>query len=349
MAGMCFGWILFAAGPMLPVCHGEAVAEVASGKVLVLPFVSLNQAEFQPWLGRSIQQSVLADLMMSAPGRALSGDVAAKDADAALDAARTAGAQYVVRGNYVSAGDDVRVTGEVLDVNTAKAVGALKATGPFNNVFAIEDELAAQIRSRVGMRPAAGPLTPAPEPVQPMQPLQVQPGSANPYEQAYGTPAQYAPSSIEYNYYYSDPYSDYVPSLDSYYGWGWPGWGLGVAYIYYPGRYHHYRGWSNYSYQHFSGAGRSSNTRWNGSYAAGVANSAGGTPLSGSGGLRTGGGPRSSGVVRAGTAGHSSGISPARSSRSISHGSAPAVSHSIPMHIGGSMHVGMGAGMAVHR
>ena len=73
--------------------EGPTTAPAADhGKILVLPFASLNKTDSQAWLGRSIQQSLVADLTVVAPARATAGEAEASDTDAALDAGRRAGA-----------------------------------------------------------------------------------------------------------------------------------------------------------------------------------------------------------------------------------------------------------------
>jgi TolB-like protein len=265
----CCGWITSASRGA-----DVAAAAPADAKVLVLPFSALNQAEYQPWLGRSIQQSVVADLMTAAPGRIISSESPAADDATAIDAARKAGAQFVIRGDFASIGGDVRVTGQVLDVSKGKAVTAIKATGPSSNVFAMEDALAAQIRRRLALdSPASDVPAPAATEPPPMEALHMpaQP-PADPYAQTYVAPVQgdNPPSQIEYNYYYSQPATDYVPT--PYFGWVWPsyGYGFGLSYAF-PSDYHYHHHWDS--------SHNPSNNRWNGSYAYGTANSVNGTPI----------------------------------------------------------------------
>lgn len=312
------GFAVTIGGVLLAHQVGAADVPASSAKVLILPFSAINQNEYQPWLGRSIQQSVESDLLAAAPGRVISSEAPAADDAAALDAARKVGAQYVIRGEFASVGGDVRVTGQVLDVTSGKAVTAIKATGPSSNVFAMEDDLAAQIRRRLSLTPPLTEGLTAPEPTTPpMQALQTPPQPpVDPYAQTYVAPSQQnsPPPQIQYNYYYSDPTPEYVP--DPGWGWLWPSYGF--VYVL-PSDYHHY----HHNWSHFSTA---SNNRWNGSLAYGTANSVNGTPigtgvntLHGSGGTYSiaGGGPRGSAakpVHSSGTAVHSTSthIAPAR-------------------------------------
>lgn len=218
-----------------------AQAEPANGpadKILVLPFNGLNPSEYQAWLGRSIQQSLLADLTAVAPGRVSAADIDARDVNAALDAGRKNGARYVVFGNFTTVDHDLRLTGQVLDVSTGKPVAPLKATGDVHDVFRLEDQVAAEIRQPLALGP--GPMTQPPTPVANgpyPEPATgpAQPAMPNDYYSTYVNP----PSTTYYNnYYYDNPYSS--PGYD--YGWGYPyGWyGLGFGFVSSPFFFHHF-------------------------------------------------------------------------------------------------------------
>src|SRR5258708_2382696 len=116
------------------------------GKILILPFVALNPSEYQPWLGRSVQQSVAADLMAAAPGRVIQDDHQVADEAAATDVGKTLGARYVVRGSFAIANGNIRMTGEVVDLSAGKSIAALKSTGLLSDVFVVEDSISRQIR-----------------------------------------------------------------------------------------------------------------------------------------------------------------------------------------------------------
>ena len=199
------------------------------GKILILPFVALNPSEYQPWLGRSVQQSVAADLTAVAPGRVIQDDHPAADNAAATDLGRTLGARYVVRGSFAIANGDVRMTGEVLDLTVGHSIAALKSTGSVNDVFVLEDSIARQIKHAL---PIGGKQTAtAGEPkadVPAFEPLRVQPAPVtDAYAEAYGTPVHVAASQSQgqYNYYYNSG-GDFG---GSYLGWGYPIWGFGFG------------------------------------------------------------------------------------------------------------------------
>lgn len=210
-------------------------AEPEPAKILVLPFAPLNPTDPRPWVGKSIQQSVAADLTVTSPGRVISpGNVTATDADSAIREAKRAGAAFVLLGSFVTAGDDLRVTGQVLDTATGKPVAAVKATGPAAELFTLEDGLAAQVRRRIDLapaRPTTRPAQAADESVPAMEPLRVARAGEpeDPYVQTYIDPLNGANSpdrrQLDYDYYLGQPGGS--PYLVA--GFGGLGFGLGVG------------------------------------------------------------------------------------------------------------------------
>ena len=215
---------------------GPATQPSEVGKILVLPFTPVNKTDSQPWLGRSVQQSLVADLTMIAPDHAFASEAEANDPDAAVAAGKKADARYVVFGTFTTVHSDVRLTGQVMDVATGKAVGGLKATGPVDDIFVLEDGLARQIKSRLGLTPSRGSSSGTaeatePEPMAPLRSEQAPP--ADQYAQTYAPPA---PDYNTYNYYYTT-------SPDYGYGYDYPYWGYPVYGFAFTGssfgRFHH--------------------------------------------------------------------------------------------------------------
>jgi TolB-like protein len=64
---------------------------------------------------------------------------------AALDAARTAKLDWLVVGGYQRAGQRLRITASVLDVQTGAAIAQAKADGQVDDVFAVQDSLVRQL------------------------------------------------------------------------------------------------------------------------------------------------------------------------------------------------------------
>ncbi len=121
----------------------------SNGKILVLPFEAVNPNESNPWLGKSVQQSLVADLMVSAPDRVVAADQPVSTVEAALAVGRREGARYVIAGGFVTSDRAVRITGQVLDTTNGHAISGLKATGDTGQIFRMEDGLAFQVKERL--------------------------------------------------------------------------------------------------------------------------------------------------------------------------------------------------------
>src|SRR5215469_14125509 len=116
-----------------------------AGTILVLPFVSPTPANFD-WVGKGIQQNLIAELSPNLLGEAVSPAnlPATDDAATALQVARENHAAVVVFGGTQLLDKQIRITGQVLDVASAKLLGTLKATGSLDDLFRLEDTLAGQ-------------------------------------------------------------------------------------------------------------------------------------------------------------------------------------------------------------
>lgn len=231
-------------------------------KILVLPFQAVNPSETNSWVGKSVQQSLVADITAMAPDRVVTSDQFAVTVESAITMGRQAGARYVVAGGFVTMGHDLRITGQILDVESGKPVGALKVTGDPAQVFRMEDGLAMQLKSRLfpdqtpsgeqqPMQTQVQPQVQVPEP-QPTaasvrsdynaylnQPLQT------PYYSSYASVPPQTAYGSDYNTYnyYPTPSYDYSDSgYDPYFysGLGYPYspyYGVGLGFYYGNGHY----------------------------------------------------------------------------------------------------------------
>ena len=221
--------------------------------MLLLPIAAPSGS--YSWVGRAIQQDVEVDLTQMGIARVIapaSGSVV-DDTPAALKAARDAGATHVVYAQAQISGNQMRVIGQVLDVNDGKQLAAIKMTAPADNLFPLEDGLSVQIaRALPGGPEALASAAAAQNQQQQQRPTVVygQPSDTNtvtqqPAPQYYSTTPDYTPYTTN-NYVYTYPYDDS-------YGYGYPYYGYG----YYPfGLY--YGGFGFYGghyYNHFRGSG----------------------------------------------------------------------------------------------
>ena len=170
-----------------PARHGE--------KILILPFQAVKPGDSNEWMGRSIQQSLAADLLVMAPDRVVTSDQFAATTDEAIALGRHAGAHYVIAGGFVTGGHDIRITGQLLDVETGTPVTGLKVTGESAQIFHMEDGLAMQVKVRLFPQQMAAilsstpPQQPQPPAVQPQAPVALppvaQPRDAGCYQSLY--------------------------------------------------------------------------------------------------------------------------------------------------------------------
>jgi TolB-like protein len=122
-----------------------APAAQAATKVLVIPFESLDADQTPDWVGKAIVQSIVTELS-AAPGIA---PAAGEKSATPLQAAREAGAKFVIIGNCQTMDFQLRVLGQILETDKGQVVGALHMTGPVGNLFEIEDVVARQVRRQL--------------------------------------------------------------------------------------------------------------------------------------------------------------------------------------------------------
>jgi TolB-like protein len=193
----------------------------AMPNILVLPFTATNNPGANDWIGKGIQQSLLADLSgrsgvavtFATAQPAQPGQVAAEPADSLALAAR-AGASVVVVGTYQVNNNQLRITGVVYDVASAKDIGGIKATGATTDLFALEDSLNDQIGRVLSLAPAVVNVPPQPQ-------QQVVQAPATPVTDDSSTiiptTAVIAPQTSQYVYVYPNSSYYYTPSYYPYY------------------------------------------------------------------------------------------------------------------------------------
>lgn len=213
----------------------RAPARALANKVVVLRFQSVDGANADSWIGRSIQQSLVTDLAMSAGVPFGTSDAAPADAPGASQAGVAAGVRYVVYGQFVvndTGGTPIiRVTGQLLESGTDRTLAAMKSTGPLDDLFDLEDDFARQLRAGLSQsiqrESPATARTVAPQSASPAPqiaysgPVTTTAQQPNPWVD-YG--ANYTMPPGPYNYYYGVPaYGDpYYYGDGTYWGTGYP-------------------------------------------------------------------------------------------------------------------------------
>jgi TolB-like protein len=165
-------WLCAAAGGTAQPATSSAPEPGRSARLVVAPFVNLSQQTDDAWIGIGIAETVAADLLQSG---AVSGvTVLAVTAtavgeqptdDTALRAAaQQDGAVWLVHGGYQHVGTGLRITGRIVDVRTGGTVYTVQADGLLDELFDVQDELAAAFDTWLrGMPARAERVTPAGE------------------------------------------------------------------------------------------------------------------------------------------------------------------------------------------
>lgn len=115
---------------------------VHAADVLVLPFVDAGGNA--PWVGKSIQQSLVGDVGRGGgfkPVTTPSTGVPSGDLAVAISAARQANVPYVVFGSYRVDGDQLHVTANAIDVEKMQLVGGVRVGRSKRDIFDATDAL----------------------------------------------------------------------------------------------------------------------------------------------------------------------------------------------------------------
>ena len=165
--------ILVAAAPVQAQLRPPGSAPEADGTVLVLPFANLTGNPADDWIGVGIAEAVATDLQaggtrtLRATGPALDESDSGEGWDAALEAGRLAGAALVISGAYQRLGDQIRVTARLVDVVGGTVIRSAMATGRTDEMFELQDQVAASFRDDAAAARSQPTRDPVPEPVSP--------------------------------------------------------------------------------------------------------------------------------------------------------------------------------------
>jgi|GEM_PF-5985743 len=201
-----------------------APAPILSGNIVVLSFELLGDVRQRDWIATGLQRTLSAEVAKIGGFTPLLGapPVGAIDAKAAAAVAKAAGGEVVVFGTCQFSGTLIRITGEVVDVKTGRAIRGLKASGAYTDLFDLEDILSSQLTHTL-KPPAPVVASNASPALQAQLPAGPIPAGPNPAMVYYATPTDAQRFADQYShYYYAQP-----PLLPIYGG------GFGLPY--YPG------------------------------------------------------------------------------------------------------------------
>jgi TolB-like protein len=135
-----------------PASVDAAPAVQLESKVLIVPFTTVEATD-PDWIGRAVQQSLLADLSRGnggTPMQAVGDATPLTSVEQAIEAGKKANARYVIFGSYQRIEPTLRITGQIVDVSTGKVVAGLKSTGSSRDLFEMQDTLAFQAKWGLG-------------------------------------------------------------------------------------------------------------------------------------------------------------------------------------------------------
>ncbi len=141
--------------------------------VVVVPFANLTGDPADAWIGAGVAESLATGfpagvtVIASLTGEDdVGGGTAVGGVPAsfrALQVARRLGGQYAVTGAYQRLGDQLRLTGRMVDLVTGEVVRSAKADGAVGDLFSLQDRLVVQLSGPVpSMVPASTDTRPAP-------------------------------------------------------------------------------------------------------------------------------------------------------------------------------------------
>jgi len=155
----------------------RACGDACPASVAVAPFANISARPEDDWLGVGLAETLTADLRSAGgpavvPGervhemlRALAAERGAGRAGLLEEAGRRLGVRWVASGGFQRVGERLRITARVTDAGSGEIVRAMKVDGGMDDLFALQDRLAADLsaalfaaegRSGAPQAPAAG-------------------------------------------------------------------------------------------------------------------------------------------------------------------------------------------------
>ena len=156
-----------------PGASGQPPRSGPSGSdvVAVIPFSNITGDPGDDWIGAGIAETITADLQrlstltlvgldlitreMATTTREMAtagGGAIAEDDGAILVAGRRVGARWVINGGYQRLADVIRITARIVDIGTGAIVRTLKVDGAVDELFALQDQVAAELAGETPLR-----------------------------------------------------------------------------------------------------------------------------------------------------------------------------------------------------
>jgi TolB-like protein/DNA-binding winged helix-turn-helix (wHTH) protein/Tfp pilus assembly protein PilF len=128
---------------------GAAVSALPSRTVAILPFENLSAEASDEFIALGLSESVLHRLAsvrdLTLIARTSSFALRERPAADAREIGRLLNARYLVEGSVRRAGEELRVTAQLIDANTGGHVWSLQFDRRLDDIFAVEDEIAQSV------------------------------------------------------------------------------------------------------------------------------------------------------------------------------------------------------------
>jgi len=147
------------ASPAAPVTGTAAAAERDAAAIAVLDFTNVTGDPETAWLAAGIPETVSNDLRALGRFRIVDrwrvNEVVRRTGGHLQDVADALRVRLVAVGSFQSSGDRIRITARIVDVISGDAVADAKVDGRLAEIFALQDQVAAQFAAELGAAPGA--------------------------------------------------------------------------------------------------------------------------------------------------------------------------------------------------
>jgi DNA-binding winged helix-turn-helix (wHTH) protein/Tfp pilus assembly protein PilF len=138
-----------------PEAGVDETPKVDQHSIAVLDFSNVTGDPESAWLSAGIAETVSGDLRALGPFRVVDRwrvtEAARRTGGALHDVAAALGVRLVVVGSFQCSAERVRITARVVDIVSGEAVADAKVDGDVENIFDLQDQVAAQFAGELGV------------------------------------------------------------------------------------------------------------------------------------------------------------------------------------------------------